>query len=89
MKKNVLIGVLDIIGSTLKVTEVQTCKNKYATFYIINLWFWGPRLYIALNTSLTFHVTFRTILEVTILSISIHPDDKIGLERLSNLPKVT
>ena len=32
-EKNVLIGVLHQIESTLKVTEVKTCKNKYTVSY--------------------------------------------------------
>ena len=30
--KNVLIGVLRQMKSTLKVTEVNTCKNRYTIF---------------------------------------------------------
>ena len=31
--KNILLGVLHQMESTLKVTEVKTCKNKYTIFY--------------------------------------------------------
>lgn len=33
-------------------------------------------LHVVLDTSPMFHVTFRTVLEVIILSISINPDGK-------------
>ena len=31
--KNVLIGILRQMESTLKVAEIETCKNKYTIFY--------------------------------------------------------
>ena len=45
--KNVSIGVLHQMESTLKVTEVWTCRNNYTLFYKWIL-FWGvaPRIHV-------------------------------------------
>ena len=41
--KNVSIGALHQLESTLKVTEIYTCKNKYKIFYkqILGI-YWDP-----------------------------------------------
>ena len=43
--KNVSIGVLHQMESTLKVADIETCKNKYIIF-INKFWFWGVPPYI-------------------------------------------